>query len=358
MLKIITILTLLMSLCSCQNSILPLSLFGEFKVNQKYAPNGLFKDLYINNKGNGLIFWAGGYKKIKNYEFTNDEYSFEKTIGYLSTSLNDDGNGIAIITPNQINFSENLSKKERVDNSNFYTIIDNYKPSENYSSISIYLNKNEYTPSPDIFLDNEGNGVIYWVKRKREVEYKNDEIGYININRFKIGESINTKTIKINEGLPIIKFDKNELDIKYISDPSISSINGATLDEYGNGFISWSRDYSQLIKVVKNYTPHGKEIIMSDFYQYESISLNKNGDGAFIYKQAGDNGDFSMIKISNYLPTKIRIPITNKPFQAKFDPILKLDQNGNGFVIWSEYNGAPEYKTNIMGKYIRNYIPT
>lgn len=183
---------------SCQKppyTISPTIFTTENKVNSNYYDI----NSCINESGKGIVLFNNSIYEFENILSTGYKKTVNKNMGYSSISLNENGTGFIVYID-----KESFNKK-------LITSINTIKI-ENFK----YVNEKEYkineifTFPPIVKVNNEGTGFISWDTYN---ENKN-----ININKFSLGENINTQKINYSSFLSYINSEDttkiNQIDLK------------------------------------------------------------------------------------------------------------------------------------------------
>lgn len=351
-------------------------------------------DINLDNNGNGFLVTIDGFiQKIEKYQFTTildflDRSKYGNILDSIPiVKINSDGKGII---HNRINDyvpdttgESYLNHDYREEKKTFFYNIDNFK---------IVNKREDIPPFTDILIDKDGNGLafrtsIYTTKiLKRNINNyslsNKDE--FIEDNKDKklvpisIEKSNNTDYLKFffkgldksdSLWLRRINYKNFELaqlsQIKFSSIDNVTSIEKLSLDNDGNGFIVQTRNFSNMINLIKNYTVEEKEIHIDIDIDIKkqvlifSTSINKNGNGIIMFKTNSVDEDpfdeynidpnqfeLSYKKIINYKVEEKEISLGT--FIEKYPTEIKINENGDGILLLS----SPH---KIQGRYIKNY---
>jgi hypothetical protein len=271
---------------------------GTFKVNT-YSPSyGFDVSISLDEIGNGLI---AGRKllKITNFVIGNELIDFMQGINGRSTAVSVDKNGMGLI----------------IWGSDVYGCTDFCEPKvsyiwgrklENYLPVGDYFVVDESTdftgPRPFLQLDENGSGKLIYI-----LDFLGEGKAYYK---------------------DVIKFE--------------------------------------IQKDRKDYTGNIKDVLDSVMKK-----TNKDGRGVIVYKEGKEEPDgfprpasetIFFKKIENSMVSGEPVPLSIEKFSIKSQPVLALNQNGDGLAIWLDsFNGTCSFcdpgGASLYARYISNFNP-
>ncbi|MFN8577391.1 MAG: hypothetical protein U0354_11080 [Candidatus Sericytochromatia bacterium] len=320
----------------------------------------------INESGNGFVI-TYEERKFNLLQFSNFELfsknSIEKTLKHgqeiiriESVNIDKKGNGIIIFSRDS-----NYLVSHKVNN---------YKIDNN----EIVIGKSAVNYKPNIELDEKGDGFIIFSKVSTTdipSQLNLPKLYFIEIKNY----DLNIETIKhINNepSIQLITKENNNYSFKDIETKSDLSSNFSyfytnELDKL-NKLPSWLDYVDDKISIFTfDNSINNNELlnVSSSYSKFVNFVLFKNSNGAiFDVKGFEDDkttyrpieGNLVYKSIKNFKEDKIYNIMCEEPPFLCYNPILNIDDNGDGFIMWSKDIGSTN-SYQLFIKKISNFIP-
>lgn len=329
--------------------------------------NSKFSKFKLNNKGNGFItfyteyydgstsdivqrFYNGipkekiNYALIKDYKVVTDSIEDD----FDAISIDDNGNGIV--------YSYNRATKNQVESKITFTNEISYRKVSNYIisnekniiETSKYDGYN-YNP-PHLILNSNGTGTFYDFRNKvvnNTIISNKQELFVRKVTNF-IPEKEYIKVLDIES-------DDNYYLRVNLYNRYINTLD--KLDSNGNGNLVYDTNYNKIgIIPIRNYDiDFMKSVIVTDnnIETYPN-TLDINGNGENLYFQNTNEGNLNLIlkTVKNYKDISTTVikdfqnNITSK--NSNINLTNYYLSNGNGFIIWSEYDTDKKINTSYI----------
>jgi hypothetical protein len=294
-------------------------------------------DIFINNIGNGFIFWKNKGRKISNFIISEYDISIEENSEKNFIYLNENGNGIILINGN---IFENEKKEYR--NISYQLI-----KSNELSGKPTFLDKKDVTN--DSFysildIDDDGNGIIV------------DSIDEENLNYFDI------KSFVVNNSIQKKKNEKNilysYLSKKMNSDSKIRNI--IKINQKNNGFITNNDGDINYVNIISKGILKEKNFLgISTTFKLvddSDVFVNENGNGIIAFKIVNDNL-FTLFAggLSKFSKNRSMLFSIKRGENASlYKPRIYLNNNSEGILLWHEIEYNNPEKLNIYSMTIKN----
>ncbi|MFN8672786.1 MAG: hypothetical protein U0457_11990 [Candidatus Sericytochromatia bacterium] len=297
----------------------------EIKEVSKELP----KKVFINNNNTGFLLYNTGLYKIKELTITKDFIPFNDNNKNFSLNLvlyDEDIDFYSLIYSRNIdegkilNFSENFRREDYP-----YYLIKIPKNSSNIFEIKNIMNKDSNTSN--IFKINDNKYAFLSTESLTSYNF-NLFINLYNQNSF-ITKNYLDKNQSIKSSS--IKFLEKYQDFKIKT------------DENGNGFFSFYDRNNFYIFKLENYTKKDelhKEIIDNSIFYNKNIytSLDYKGNGYILYKKIDINNNDVTIYFDKFEKFKKIDYYDLFSLQNKKLLDIKIDEMGNGYILYNELN--------------------
>lgn len=292
-------------------------------------------NIVINDNGDGLLTWSSGSKRIFKGVPVGESSGIFPLFGSSKTSIDKNGNGLIAWFQ--------LTTASATQNQYIRAIsIKNYKP-DGESKIVAEIDNDQtfnYSYMLDVKLDDKGKGLILW-SRNNSYKDRDSKIGQNNdayiadVENYKVNTN-SVRSTNSKEPIQIIKKDDNSYKVLPVQSSIQGNLNNRpNIDDNGNGTISWTE-----------YMPtQDKPPNISDSIIRGGSDLN-----AFPNSQVTSYADFYIQKVNNYKLTGERFLLT-----SDFSAYTKVDSNGNGAIVYSEYEKemSQQYPSGFVTVYYR-----
>lgn len=203
-----------------------------------------------------------------------------------------------------------------------------------------------------INTDSNGNGLIVWAE---------EGVGCAD---FCEPRKYSLRGRKLENYLPV----GNNFVVDNDVAPEIQSY--IKLDNSGNGKIIYLFNYRYYEKDVMNFAVQSQERkayieSTADLTPKTDRSINDNGSGAVVNIEDSENKNqqgsttksIFLRKIENNQIIDNKLPVADNIFTLSQTPIIDLNKNGDGLVVWIDTINRPFQSAVVYARYVSNYIP-